>query len=207
MKTETVKLSEIKLNSNNPRNITDDKFQSLIASLLVFPKMLSLRPIVVGENSESLGGNMRFRALSKIAEMSEDEIAKILYKNINFNNMTDVERSNLLEYWAKFRENPTAEIVRANNLTDQECKEFMIKDNVGFGEWNYDMLANEWDSDDLFEWGLDVWTENENEIKDEDSKGNKVISTQLIVECDEVIKLSGLFSELQDRGFICKLKE
>jgi len=83
----------------------------------------------------------------------------------------------------------------------------MIKDNVGFGEWNYDMLANEWDSDDLFEWGLDVWTENENEIKDEDSKGNKVISTQLIVECDEVIKLSGLFSELQDRGFICKLKE
>jgi ParB-like chromosome segregation protein Spo0J len=36
-------------------------------------------------------------------------------------------------------------------------KQFIIKDNVGFGEWDWDMLANEWEPQDLNEWGLDVW--------------------------------------------------
>jgi len=35
--------------------------------------------------------------------------------------------------------------------------EFIIKDNVGFGEWDWDMLANEWEAYDLEDWGLDVW--------------------------------------------------
>lgn len=36
-------------------------------------------------------------------------------------------------------------------------KQFIIKDNVGYGEWDWDMLANEWDATELAEWGLDVW--------------------------------------------------
>lgn len=36
-------------------------------------------------------------------------------------------------------------------------KQFIIKDNVGYGEWDWDMLANEWDTTELAEWGLDVW--------------------------------------------------
>ena len=40
-------------------------------------------------------------------------------------------------------------------------QQFIIKDNVGFGEWDWDMLANEWDSLDLNEWGLDVWQPEE----------------------------------------------
>jgi len=37
-------------------------------------------------------------------------------------------------------------------------KEFIIKDNLAFGEWDWDILANEWDATELKEWGLDVWT-------------------------------------------------
>jgi len=48
-------------------------------------------------------------------------------------------------------------IVKAENLTEQQKDEFIVKDNVGFGEWDWDMLANEWDVDQLTEWGLDVW--------------------------------------------------
>lgn len=48
-------------------------------------------------------------------------------------------------------------IIQANELTEQQQKEFIIKDNVGFGEWDWDVLANEWDSEELTEWGLDVW--------------------------------------------------
>mgnify|MGYP003136627077 CR=1 FL=1 len=45
----------------------------------------------------------------------------------------------------------------AEGLTEEQKKEFIVKDNVGFGEWEWDMLANEWDSVQLAEWGLDVW--------------------------------------------------
>jgi hypothetical protein len=48
-------------------------------------------------------------------------------------------------------------IIFADELTEEEQKQFIIKDNVGFGEWDWEQLANEWDSEELKEWGLDVW--------------------------------------------------
>ena len=47
-------------------------------------------------------------------------------------------------------------VIFANDLTDEEQKQFIIKDNVGFGEWDWDMIANEWDEVQLQEWGLDI---------------------------------------------------
>lgn len=47
-------------------------------------------------------------------------------------------------------------IVRANDLTSEQKDEFIVKDNVGFGEWDWDTLANEWQVDKLEEWGLDL---------------------------------------------------
>ena len=63
MKTEIVNLSQIQVNGANPRIIKDDKFEKLICSILVLPKMLELRPIVVDNTFVALGGNMRYRAL------------------------------------------------------------------------------------------------------------------------------------------------
>lgn len=47
-------------------------------------------------------------------------------------------------------------IIRAESLTPAQAKEFIIKDNVGFGEWDWDALANEWDAGELSDWGLDL---------------------------------------------------
>lgn len=47
-------------------------------------------------------------------------------------------------------------IIKASNLTEQQKKEFVIKDNSSFGEWDWDLLANEWDIEDLDQWGLDI---------------------------------------------------
>jgi hypothetical protein len=47
-------------------------------------------------------------------------------------------------------------ITVADNLTEEQKKEFIVKDNVGFGEWDWDMIANEWDTDLLEQWGLEV---------------------------------------------------
>jgi DNA modification methylase len=47
-------------------------------------------------------------------------------------------------------------IIKADELTEEQKREFVIKDNVGFGEWDWDILANEWDTDKLTDWGLDL---------------------------------------------------
>ncbi len=48
-------------------------------------------------------------------------------------------------------------IIKASELSAKKQREFIVKDNVGFGEWDWDMLANEWDSVKLDEWGIDTW--------------------------------------------------
>ena len=45
----------------------------------------------------------------------------------------------------------------AKGLTEEQKREFIIKDNVGFGEWEWDILGNEWNTKELDNWGLDVW--------------------------------------------------
>ena len=47
-------------------------------------------------------------------------------------------------------------IVKADDLTEQQKDEFIVKDNVGFGEWDWDILVNEWDTEKLQDWGLDL---------------------------------------------------
>ena len=62
-------------------------------------------------------------------------------------------------------------IIKASDLTEEQQREFIIKDNVGFGEWDWDILANEWDTDLLEEWGLDGFpfgTEEELEAEEDD---------------------------------------
>lgn len=47
-------------------------------------------------------------------------------------------------------------VVQAKDLTEEQKKEFIVKDNVGYGEWDWDDLANNWDVEQLTEWGLDI---------------------------------------------------
>lgn len=73
-------------------------------------------------------------------------------------------------------------IVKAEDLTEEQKDEFIVKDNVGFGEWDWDLLANEWDVEKLDEWGLTIpsfssddidlndFFEENNEQKDEKFK-------------------------------------
>lgn len=159
MKSETVKLSQIEVNSANPRIISDDKFHKLVNSILALPKMLDIRPIVVDNTMVALGGNMRYRALMAIADMQPSELKERLGTIRDFQKKTQAEQENLVQFWERWQDSPTAPIVKASELTDEEKREFIIKDNVGFGDWDMDMLANEWDNEDLLDWGVDVWND------------------------------------------------
>lgn len=63
-------------------------------------------------------------------------------------------------------------IIKASSLTEEQQKEFIIKDNVGFGEWNWNDLANTWDAEKLEEWGMSIpnWSAgiDENNMNEDD---------------------------------------
>ena len=119
MAIQKISISKVKPNQDNPRLIKDDKFKKLVQSIIDFPEMLAIRPIVVNKDMIVLGGNMRLKACIE----------------------------------AGLKEVP---IIIADNLTDEQQREFLIKDNVSGGEWNWEVLANEWDNEQLEEWGLDM---------------------------------------------------
>lgn len=157
MQTEQVKLSQVTVNTANPRTISKEKFDKLINSILVLPKMLELRPVVTDDTMVALGGNMRYRALSAIADMRLEQILSRLGEMRDFQKKTEAERDTLARYWEAWLSNPVVPIVKANTLSADEQQEFIIKDNVGYGEWDMDALANEWPVEDLVDWGLDLW--------------------------------------------------
>lgn len=74
-------------------------------------------------------------------------------------------------------------IVKASDLTEEQQKEFIIKDNVGFGEWDWDVLANEWDAESLEEWGLDLPIEMEShlEAEEDDFEIPKEVNTDIVL--------------------------
>ena len=55
-----------------------------------------------------------------------------------------------------YTELPDEWVKRAEDLTDEEARRFIIADNVGFGEHDWEILANEWDAEELADWGLDI---------------------------------------------------
>jgi DNA modification methylase len=73
-------------------------------------------------------------------------------------------------------------IIKASDLTEEEQKEFIIKDNVGFGEWDWNLLANEWDAEELNEWGLDVPEfKQELEAEEDDYEMPEQIQTDIVL--------------------------
>ena len=55
-----------------------------------------------------------------------------------------------------YKEIPNEWVKQAKDFSEDELKEFIIKDNVGYGEWDWDDLANNWDTEKLIDWGLDI---------------------------------------------------
>jgi len=136
-----MKLSNIKVNPNNPRVIKDSKFNKLLESLREFPEMMKERPLVLVTDTDGklmpLGGNMRLRALKelKYTDISDDWISIV------------------------------------DNWTDEQKRQFIVKDNLSYGEWDFDLLTAEYDKDELIEWGMDLYEFADiEEIEENDTK-------------------------------------
>jgi ParB-like chromosome segregation protein Spo0J len=96
-------------------------------------------------------------------------------------------------------------IVKADNLTEQQKDEFIVKDNVGFGEWDWDILANEWDTDKLEDWGLDlpIFKDYETELKDLSSTIDNLYRIEIVCKDEEHQENS--YNKLIEEGYECRL--
>ena len=148
-------LSEVTANTKNPRTISEARLQKLIDSLLVFPRMLYMRPVIIDGESVVLGGNMRIEALHRIARMTMDDVTARLDGRREYEAMSEPVREKLRSLWASFLGSPTVPCVRAADLTADEREQFIIKDNVSFGDWDWSELET-WDADKLTDWGVDM---------------------------------------------------
>jgi len=91
--------------------------------------------------------------------------------------------------------------ILADDWTEEKRNEFIIKDNVGFGEWNWDTLANEWECEKLKEWGMDI--PNFTEPIDQKEKDAKFI---IEIKCDSAMDQERTYIELLDKGFKAIIK-
>jgi len=103
------------------------------------------------------------------------------------------------------------DIIKADDLTEEQQKQFIIKDNVGFGEWDWESLANQWAENDLTEWGINLpfWnddmTNNENyEGLDALSKLDKFMNAEvkrmfLVFDSETFNKVVEWFNNLQKK--------
>ena len=96
-------------------------------------------------------------------------------------------------------------ILKAEDLTEEQKDEFIVKDNVGFGEWDWDILANEWDTDKLTDWGLDlpIFKDDENELKDLSSIIDNLYRIEIICKDEEHQENS--YNKLIEEGYECRL--
>ena len=160
---DMIKLSDIKLNKNNPRKIDKERFKKLVKSLKEFPEMMELRPIIIDDDNIALGGNMRLKALK---ELDYKEIPK---------------------EWVK----------KASDLTNEQKRQFIIKDNASFGDWEIDFLKNDYSQYELDEWGVDI---DFSDFEAEDEK--EVVEDEIPKDIEKRCKVGDLW-KLGEHRLLC----
>lgn len=135
MKSVNIKLSNLYVNEGqieglpaNPRFIRDEKFQKLKQSLIDDPEMLDIRELVVYPHPTMTGKYI------------------IIGGNMRYNAAKELGMTEL----------PCK--ILPNDTPVEKMRAYTIKDNVGYGEWDMDLLANEWETDELQDWGVDLPT-------------------------------------------------
>lgn len=102
---------------------------------------------------------------------------------------------------AKLKEVP---IIIADNLTEQQQREFIIKDNISGGEWDWDVLDNEWNNEELEYWGIDIPIFNSEE--DDEKTSQSIDDFNITIKCDSIDELEKIMTKLdiQDKKISAK---
>ena len=151
-------INDLVINPDNPRTISEFMEGKLIESILVFPQMLELRPILINKNNVIIGGNQRVSVLKKIAEMEQVDIEDYLFNQKKFRKLSEQEKSELLNYWALWKKTPIVPVRILDDLSVEEEKEILVKDNLHYGEDDVDILKQHFDRESIGDYlGTVAW--------------------------------------------------
>ena len=96
-------------------------------------------------------------------------------------------------------------ILLADDWTEEQKNEFLIKDNVGFGEWDWDMIANEWDAQEIEEWGLDIPVFKTDDIELDDLSSDIKSLYRIEIICSDEEHQENTYNKLIEQGYECRL--
>lgn len=95
-------------------------------------------------------------------------------------------------------------IIKAENLTEEQEREFLIKDNVGFGEWDWDALANDWNPEELDLWGLEV-PKIIDSVEPDDLSDKIEPSFRIEIICKDEQSQEQAYIKLIEEGYECRI--
>lgn len=145
---------DLVINPINPRKITSEQKLRLQQSIMLFPKMLGVRDIIVNKKNVVLAGNQRTAVLKEIVNTTSIDWMVVLQENEKWQSMTETQREKVVDYWKEWSANPTADVTVVD-LSEEEEKELVIKDNQEYGEFDYDKLLHLYDDVNLINFGMD----------------------------------------------------
>jgi hypothetical protein len=131
---------------------------------------------------KSLSG---FEQMMTLRPIVVDETWTVLGGNMRLQALKQLGHKEIPREWVKI----------ATDLAEEQKREFIIKDNVGFGEWDWEILGNEWEAEQLGEWGLEVpgWTQvdysdKNKEIDTEEFEDKCKLTLEYTMEEYEMVK-------------------
>jgi hypothetical protein len=160
MNLRKVTKAELSINPQNPRSITEDEMGKLIQSLITFPEMLLLiRPPVMGSNGISLGGNQRIQAMTEIRAYSEVYKSDLLDDQRTLRKRDGATEDQIVKFEVAMEYLLYDEdffVVDVSFLSLNKQEEFIIKDNVPFGTWDWKSVETLWGKEKVSSWGLEI---------------------------------------------------
>ena len=129
-----IPISKFKQNPDNPRTIKKEQLEKLKRSIKSFPEMMEKRPM--------------------ICVTGEDGKMFPLGGNMRLRAIKDLGMKDIPKSWVSM----------ADEWTEEQRREFVIKDNASLGSWDFDALVEGWDVNDLDEWGVKVPTSKNTEL-------------------------------------------
>ena len=153
--------------------------------------------LIKDEKFKKLCQSLRdFPEMMELRPIIVDENFIIQGGNMRYNGLVEIGYKEIPDSWVRQRK----------DFTPEQWREFIIKDNVGFGEWDFDMLANEWDTDLLEQWGVDLPAFPGAGSDPFDDQGETIKNQfAVIIICDGEKSQEEIFNKMTQDGYNCKI--
>jgi len=147
--------------------------------------------LIKDDKFKKLVNSMReFPKMMELRPIVVDETMTIQGGNMRYRALKELGYKEIPDNWVK----------QANDLTEDEKKRFIIADNVGFGEWDMDILANEWDVEQLNDWGVDLLDMNVSKLISKTDQLKDFARSHVLISYhpDNHDKIQKLLEEIQN---------